>query len=78
MLDDLSVLVCCWKSSCCDLICAVSSQIFLVSERSSSYLEKMEPYYSLAFSFGLHTVLSASLVDIVGEVPEEIGVMILR
>jgi hypothetical protein len=38
----------------------------------------MEPYYSLVLSFGLHTVLSARLVDIVSEVPEEIGVMILR
>jgi len=52
--------------------------LHLVSERSSSNPVKMEPYYSLVFSFGLHTVVSARLVDIVGEVPEEIGVMILR
>jgi len=71
------VLVRCWKSKCCEFICTVSSQI-LVSERSNSNPEKMEPYYSLVFSFGLHTMLSTRLVDIVGEVPEEIGVMILR
>jgi hypothetical protein len=38
----------------------------------------MEPYYPLVFSFGMHTVLTTRLVDIVGKVPEEIGVMILR
>jgi hypothetical protein len=77
-LGDLQVLVCCWKSSCCDLICTVSSKIFFVSEHSSSKPQKMEPYYSLVLSFGLQTVLSTRLVDIISEVPEEIGVMILR
>jgi hypothetical protein len=38
----------------------------------------MEPDYSLVLSFGLQTVLSTRLVEILGEVPEEIGVMILR
>jgi hypothetical protein len=38
----------------------------------------MEPYYSLMFSFGLHAILSDKLVDIVGKLPEEIGIMILR
>jgi hypothetical protein len=38
----------------------------------------MEPYYSLVFSFGLHGLLSGQLSDIVGKLPEEIGIMILR
>jgi hypothetical protein len=44
----------------------------------SGDLEKMEPFYSLTFSFGLHAVLSDKFVDIVGKLPEEIGIMILR
>jgi hypothetical protein len=38
----------------------------------------MESYFSLVFSFGLHELLSDQLEDIVGKLPEEIGVMILR
>lgn len=39
---------------------------------------KMEPLYSLVLAFGLNSALEESLFDIVGKLPEEIGVMILR
>jgi hypothetical protein len=48
----------------------------LIRERGN--LEKMEPYYSLMLSFGLNTISSENLVDIVGKLPEEISIMILR
>jgi hypothetical protein len=38
----------------------------------------MEPFYSLMFAFGLSSILEDGLFDIVGHVPEEIGIMILR
>jgi hypothetical protein len=38
----------------------------------------MEPFYSLVLAFGLNSALEESLFDIVGKLPEEIGVMILR
>ena len=51
----------------------------LISISGSGNLEKMESFYSpMVFPFWLHTMLSDKLVDIVGELPEEIGIMILR
>ena len=51
----------------------------LISISASGKLEKMESFYSpMVFPFGLHTMLSDQLVDIVGKLPEEIGIMILR
>jgi hypothetical protein len=38
----------------------------------------MEPHYSLVFSFGLYALLPDRPLDIVGKLPEEIGIMILR
>ncbi|XP_023722864.1 uncharacterized protein LOC111872865 [Cryptotermes secundus] len=38
----------------------------------------MEPFYSLAFAFGLNSLLEGDMFDIVGKLPEEISVMILR
>jgi hypothetical protein len=38
----------------------------------------MEPFYSLAFAFGLNSALEGRLFDIVGKLPEEMGIMILR
>jgi hypothetical protein len=37
------------------------------------------PFYSLMlYAFGVNTILSDNLVDMVGKLPEEIGIMILR
>jgi hypothetical protein len=38
----------------------------------------MEPFYSLVLAFGLNSVLEGRLFDIVGKLPEEMGIMILR
>jgi hypothetical protein len=38
----------------------------------------MEPFCSLVVAFGLNSALEGSLFDIVGKLPEEMGVMILR
>jgi hypothetical protein len=38
----------------------------------------MEPFYSLVFAFGLNSVSEGCLLDIVGKLPEEMGIKILR
>jgi hypothetical protein len=38
----------------------------------------MEPFYSLIFAFGMNSILEEGLFDIIGNVPEEVGIMILR
>jgi hypothetical protein len=38
----------------------------------------MEPFYSLVLAFGLNSALEGHLFDIVGKLPEEMGIMILR
>ena len=39
---------------------------------------KMEPFYSLVLAFGLNSALEGRRFDVVGKLPEEMGIMILR
>jgi hypothetical protein len=62
----------CLKSPEYSLKWCILLAVRLLLIRSVGNFEKME------FLFGLRALLSDRLVDIVGKLPEEIGIMILR